>query len=115
MMCRTWPSGLGPLTSSPVRQLAAARRMAAICSSVIACGDPFDFFNGEVPSTGLRAIASYLGANPNSRFSIVRECFAREYDTTASDLRNYSTRPVVISLGVKCSNAGMMCRRRASQ
>lgn len=38
MMSRTWPSGLGPGRPVSVRQLAAATRMAAICSSVRACG-----------------------------------------------------------------------------
>ena len=92
--------GFGPFTSGPVRHTAAAARMAAICSSVSARGSGFGFFKGEVPSTGSRGIASCRSAKPNSSFSRVRECFAREYDTAASRRRNHSTRPVVISPSV---------------
>src|SRR5690606_24645047 len=72
------PIGLGPLTCSPVRQFAAAARMAAICSKVSACGAPLGRLSGLVPSTGLRGMASWRRAKPNSRFSWVRECLARE-------------------------------------
>lgn len=39
----------------------AATRMAAICASVSACGWFFCLRSDEVPSTGLRAIASGAG------------------------------------------------------
>ena len=57
-MSRTCPSLLGPGRPGAVRQVAAARRIAATCSSVNARGAPFEARSGEVPSTGLRAIAS---------------------------------------------------------
>lgn len=51
----------------------------------------------RVPSTGLRLMASWRSAKANSRFSTVREWLAWEYEMASSDLRNRSTRPVVIS------------------
>lgn len=110
-MSRTWPSGFGPGRPGSVRQLDAAARIAAICSRVSACGWFFGFRSGEVPSIGLRESASWRSANPNSRLSMVRDCLAREGETAAWDLRNHSTRPVVISPRVKCSKAGSTCNR----
>lgn len=110
-MSRTWPSGFGPGLPLPVRQLAAATRIAAICSKVSACGWVFEVRSDDVPSTGLREIASWRRAKPKSRLSMLRDCLAREYEVDASDFRNHSTRPVVISPSVKCSKAGSTCSR----
>jgi hypothetical protein len=100
MMSRTCPSGFGPGRPGSLLQLAAATRIAAICSSVRAFGWLFGCRNGEVPATGLRDTASCRKANPKSRFSRVRDCRAREEEIAACDLRNHSTRPVVISASV---------------
>lgn len=94
---RTCPSGLGPFTPGPVRHAAAATRIACTCSSVSVWIWFLGLASGEVPSTGLRGIASCRSANEKSWLSTVRECFAREYDTARSAFRNHSTRPVVIS------------------
>ena len=86
MASRTCPSGLGPLTSGPTRQLAAARRMAAICSTLSACGDPFGLFSGEVPSTGLRPSASWRREYPKNWLSSVRVCLAPRRGETPANL-----------------------------
>jgi hypothetical protein len=100
MMSRTWPSFFGPGRPGSLRQVAAAARIAAICSNDSACGVTLGLGSGEVPSTGLRLIASWRSANPNSRFSRVRDWRPREYETADCDLRNHSTRPVVTSASV---------------
>jgi len=49
MMSRTWPSLFGPGSLGSVRQVAAAFRIAAICSKLSAWGVPFFRCSGEVP------------------------------------------------------------------
>ncbi len=70
MMSRTWPSGLGPGSPGALRHRAAAFRIAVICSIVSACGVALVRRSGEVPSTGLRAMASCRSAKPNSMLSM---------------------------------------------
>lgn len=67
------------------------------------------------PCTGFRGIASCRSANAKSWFKTVREWCARENDAALSDLRNHSTRPVVISPSEKCSNCGLTRSRRSSR
>ena len=62
MMSRTWPSGLGPGRPGSVRHVAAALRMAVIWSLVSACGVGLAPRICEVPSTGLRVMASWRRA-----------------------------------------------------
>ncbi|HET7355353.1 MAG TPA: hypothetical protein VFJ09_01615 [Nocardioidaceae bacterium] len=58
MMSRTWPSGLGPGRPGSERQVAAAVRIAVICSRVSAFGVALVRRSCEVPSTGFRLMAS---------------------------------------------------------
>jgi hypothetical protein len=97
MMSRTCPSGFGPGNPGRVRHAAAAARIAAIWSSVRARGCAFRVRSEDVPSTGLRSMASCRSAKAKIRFSRVRDCFARDGDLEACDRRCDSTRPVVIS------------------
>ena len=78
MVSRTCPSGLGPLTPGLVRHATAATRIACTCSRVSAWIWFFGFASDEVPSTGLRCIASCRKANVKTWLSTVRECLARE-------------------------------------